>query len=108
MEFSGYTFGDVEVDFFAEEGSVEVTIVPLWVHLKNIPMDMYSWKGLRFVISAVGEPIRLHPETSQCLNFKVAKVFVNADFSKELPKSMTLLHQKENKQWLNCLIFGYQ
>lgn len=36
----------------------------------------------------MGVPVRLHPETEQCLNLKVAKVFVKADLSKELPKSM--------------------
>lgn len=27
---------------FAEEVSVEVKSVPLWVHIKNVPMDMFS------------------------------------------------------------------
>ncbi|KAL1209714.1 hypothetical protein V5N11_004868 [Cardamine amara subsp. amara] len=73
---------------FSDESSLEVKTVPLWVHLKNVPMDMFSWKGLSFVTSVVGEPVRLHPETAQCSNFKIAKVFVNADFSKELPRVM--------------------
>ncbi|KAL1225408.1 hypothetical protein V5N11_009061 [Cardamine amara subsp. amara] len=73
---------------FREESSLEFKTVPLWVHLKNVPMDMFSWKGHSFVTSAVGEPVRLHLETAQCSNFKIAKVFVNADFSKELPRVM--------------------
>lgn len=51
-------------------------------------MDMFSWKGLNFVTSAVGELVRLHPDTAQCVDFKLAKVFVKADLSKELPKVM--------------------
>lgn len=66
---------------FIEESSPEVTSVPLWVHLKHVPMDMFSWKGLSFLTSAVGEPVRLHPDTAQCLDFKLAKVFVKADRS---------------------------
>lgn len=54
---------------FVEESSVEVKTVPLLGHLKNVPMDMHSWRGLSFVTSALGEPIRLHPETAHCLNF---------------------------------------
>lgn len=73
---------------FTEEEKPEKTSIPLWVHLKNVPMNMFSWKGLSFVSSPVGTPVRLHPETAQCLNMKVAKIFVNADFSKELPKTM--------------------
>lgn len=49
---------------------------PLWVHLRNVPMYMYSWKGLSFFASPVGVTDRLHPETAQCLNLKVAKIFV--------------------------------
>lgn len=77
---------------FIEDNSPEVTSVPLWVHLKNVPIDMFSWKGLSFITSAVGEPDRLHPETAQCLDFKLAKVFVKADLSKELPKLMKFNH----------------
>lgn len=29
--------------------------------------------------------MRLHPETASCSNFKVAKIFVNANLTKELP-----------------------
>ncbi|KAL0670789.1 hypothetical protein Bca4012_033493 [Brassica carinata] len=71
-----------------EDIKQETHSIPLWVHLRNVPMDMYSWKGLSFTSSPVGEPVRLHPETEQCINLKVAKVFVKADLSKELPKSM--------------------
>ncbi|KAL0726876.1 hypothetical protein Bca4012_022969 [Brassica carinata] len=63
----------------------EITAIPLWVHLKNVPMNMYSWQGLSFIASAAGFPVRLHPETAACSNFKVAKIFVNADLTKELP-----------------------
>ena len=45
------------------EEKPEVKTIPLWVHLKNGPMNMYSWKGLSFITSAVGRPVRLHPET---------------------------------------------
>lgn len=48
---------------------------------------MYSWKGLGFLASAVDEPKCLHPETEQCINFEEAKVFAEADISKELPKA---------------------
>lgn len=67
----------------------EVKSIPLWVHLKNVPMHMLSWEGLSFIASAAGFPVRLHPETASCSNFKLAKVFINVDLSKELPQRMT-------------------
>lgn len=66
----------------------EVKSIPLWVHLKNVPVHMFSWKGLSFIASAAGSPVRLHPETASCSNFKLAKVFVNADLTKELPQKI--------------------
>lgn len=70
-----------------EESTPEAT-VPLWVHLKNVPMNMFSWEGLSFMTSAVGIPDRLHPETAAYTTFEVAKVFVNADLEKDFPKAI--------------------
>lgn len=36
----------------------------------------------------MGSPVRLHPETAACSNFDVAKIFVNADLTKDLPKQI--------------------
>lgn len=68
------------------EDKSEGKLTPLWVHLKNVPMNMYSWGGLSFISSAAGVPDKLHPETIACTNFDVAKVCVKADLSKQLPK----------------------
>ncbi|KAF8072335.1 hypothetical protein N665_1125s0003 [Sinapis alba] len=76
-----------------EDIKQETHSIPLWVHMKNIPMDMFSWKGLSFISSSVGVPVRLHPETEQCINLKVAKVFVKADLSKDMPRSMNFNFQ---------------
>lgn len=48
---------------------------------------MFSWSGIGFIVSAVGKPVRLHPETELCSNFEEAKVFVETDMLKILPKS---------------------
>ncbi|CAE6075465.1 unnamed protein product [Arabidopsis arenosa] len=72
----------------AEKEQQEEKSVPLWFFFKNVPMNMYSWEGLSFITSAAGHPVRLHPETAACSRFDVAKNFVNADLSKELPKKI--------------------
>ncbi|XP_013650395.3 uncharacterized protein LOC106354899 [Brassica napus] len=72
----------VEVD--EEE---EIKVIPMWITMKNVPHRMFSWKGLGFIASAVGKPKRLHPDTILCTSFEEAKVFVEADMTKELPKS---------------------
>lgn len=62
--------------------------IPMWVHVKNVPLKLFSWQGLSFVTSPVGVPERLHPETAQCLNLDVAKIFVKVGLIKDLPKKM--------------------
>lgn len=70
-----------------EEEEEEIKVVPMWITMKNVPHRMFSWKGLGFIASAVGKPKRLHPDTILCTSFEEAKVFVEADMTKELPKS---------------------
>ncbi|XP_048600008.1 uncharacterized protein LOC125575500 [Brassica napus] len=72
----------------AEKEKAPAQSIPMWVHLKIVPLSMFSWQGLSFVASPVGSPVRLHPETAQCLNLDVAKIFVKADLTKELPAKM--------------------
>ncbi|XP_022543140.2 uncharacterized protein LOC111198630 [Brassica napus] len=70
-----------------EEEEEEIKMIPMWVTLKNVPRRMFSWKGLGFIASAVGKPKRLHPDTILCKSFEEAKIFVEADMTKELPTS---------------------
>lgn len=70
--------------------------IPMWVHVKQVPLKMFSWQGLSFVTSPLGVPARLHPETAQCLNLEVAKVFVNVDLTKDLPKQLNFNVQGED------------
>lgn len=71
----------------AEKEKAPVQSIPMWVHVKNVPLSMFSWQGLSFVTSPIGSPVRLHPETAQCLKLDVAKIFVKVDLTKDLPKS---------------------
>lgn len=70
----------------SEEEKQEENEIPMWVHLRKVPLHMYSWQGISFMASTVGFPDKLHPETLACTNLEVAKVFVNVDVSKALPK----------------------
>uniref|UniRef100_A0A0D3DLD3 DUF4283 domain-containing protein n=1 Tax=Brassica oleracea var. oleracea TaxID=109376 RepID=A0A0D3DLD3_BRAOL len=71
-----------------EEDKQEEESIPMWIHLTKVPLNMFSWEGLSLIASHVGVPVRLHPETLACFSFEVAKVFVNVDVSKALPKEM--------------------
>ncbi|KAG7579491.1 hypothetical protein ISN45_Aa03g036300 [Arabidopsis thaliana x Arabidopsis arenosa] len=90
-----------------EESQPEIKSMLLWVTLKNVPHSMFSWPGISFLTSAVGEPERLHRDTELCKSFEEAKVFAEVDLSKELPISFRFKSDKgvdamvENKYpWL--------
>lgn len=71
-----------------EEEKQEEEVIPMWVHLSKVPLHLFSWEVLSFMTSTVGFPVYLHPETLACSNFEEAKVFVNVDVSKPLPKEI--------------------
>lgn len=48
---------------------------------------------MSFITSAAGVPDHLHPETLACTNLEIAKVFVMADLSKELPDKINYVIQ---------------
>ncbi|WZY98447.1 uncharacterized protein LOC117125777 [Brassica rapa] len=81
-----------------EEEVEEIKTIPMWITMKNVPRRMFSWKGLGFIASAVGKPKRLHPDTLQCNSFEEAKVFVEANMTKELPTS----HRFKSKLGVNA------
>lgn len=76
-----------------KEDKSKAGLIPLWVHVTIIPMSMYSWEGLSFITNAAGVPDHFHPETLACTNLDVAKVFVLADLSKELPDKINYVIQ---------------
>ena len=71
-----------------EEKKQEEEAIPMWVHLTKVPLHMFSWEALSFMTSTVGYPVHLHPETIACSNFEEAKIFVNVDVTKTLPREI--------------------
>ncbi|KAL0713652.1 hypothetical protein Bca4012_020630 [Brassica carinata] len=71
-----------------EEEKQEEEVIPMWVHLRKVPLYIFSWEALSFMTSTVGFPVHLHPDTLACSNFEEAKIFVNVDVSKPLHKEI--------------------
>ncbi|CAE6020622.1 unnamed protein product [Arabidopsis arenosa] len=82
---------------FTEEAQPAIKSIPLWVTLENVPPTMFTDKGLEFLASAVGEPIKLHPKTEECISFDEAKILVKADLTKDLPLEHTFTGEEEGE-----------
>lgn len=81
-----------------EEEVEDIKTISMWIIMKNVPHRIFSWKGLGFIASAVGKPKRLYPNMLQCNSFEEAKVFVEANMTKELPTS----HRFKSKLGVNA------
>ncbi|WZZ27815.1 hypothetical protein YC2023_011216 [Brassica napus] len=80
-----------------EEEKPEEEAVPMWVHLRRVPLHMFSWEGLSFITSAVGFPVKLQQDTIACSSFEEAKVFAKVNVSKDLPE--TISFSKNGKEF---------
>lgn len=73
----------------SEEAQLKINTMPMWIVLKNVPHKMFHWKGLGFFASAIGVPQKFHPHTEMCKSFDEAKMFVETNLSKKLPKKLS-------------------
>ncbi|RID65616.1 hypothetical protein BRARA_D00800 [Brassica rapa] len=66
----------------------DLSAMPLWVDLENVPGYLYSKKGLSFLSRTAGKFLKLHPNTEQCIRLDVARVLVEVDLGKPLPQKI--------------------
>ncbi|XP_074318867.1 uncharacterized protein LOC141655697 [Silene latifolia] len=67
-----------------------VSIVPVWVLFPNLDPCFWSQAALSKVASFVGRPICADEPTTNKSKIAFARILVEVDLSKELPKGMTL------------------
>lgn len=85
----------------------EIKTLPLWVIVKNVPPKYFSWKVLSAITSPLGSPKKLHPDTEACKSFEEAKVFVEVDLTKKLPKFFSFKSEKGGDTIVEFVILGY-
>ncbi|KAG2275398.1 hypothetical protein Bca52824_057953 [Brassica carinata] len=66
----------------------DLSAMPLWVDLENVPGYLYSKKGLTFLSHTAGKFVKLHPTTERCVRLDVARVLVEVDLGKPLPQKI--------------------
>lgn len=71
----------------------EMSSIPIWAHLKGVPLDLRSQEGLSFAAGLVGEPKETDDYTKNLTNIEIAHVKVDADLSQKLPQLVHLKRQ---------------
>lgn len=66
----------------------DLSAMPLWVDLDNVPGYLYSKQGLSFLSRTAGKFVKLHPTTECCVRLDVARVLVEVDLAKPLPRKI--------------------
>ncbi|CAF2074773.1 unnamed protein product [Brassica napus] len=68
----------------------EISTLPVWANLKNVPDCCYSRLGISHVASGLGEPILTHKPRLDPTSMGEAKVLVEMELDKDFPKLIAL------------------
>lgn len=68
----------------------ELSSAPIWLELRNVPLQFFHEEGLEHIAGLVGDPKFLHPSTANKSNLEVAKVFTIIDPRKPLPEGVNV------------------
>ncbi|KAL0309303.1 UNVERIFIED_CONTAM: hypothetical protein Sradi_5872600 [Sesamum radiatum] len=66
--------------------------IPVWVHLKHLPMEYWTDDGLGTVTSGVGIPLYTDKITKNCSRIDYARVCVMLDYNSTLPKHLIVMN----------------
>lgn len=66
----------------------ELTSAPIWLELRDVPLQFFNEEALEHIASQVGDPKFLHPQTANKTNLEVAKVFTIIDPRVPLPEAV--------------------
>ncbi|XP_039055526.1 uncharacterized protein LOC120198242 [Hibiscus syriacus] len=69
----------------------DLSRLPLWVHLFNIPLELYSKEGLSYIASALGEPISMDSITASKYRLEYARVCIEIGAKDDLPESVEVM-----------------
>ncbi|KAI5682027.1 hypothetical protein M9H77_03255 [Catharanthus roseus] len=73
-----------------EFGPCTLSVIPIWVTLPGLPLDMWNAKLLGKICSEVGDPICTDAMTSRKERISYARVLVNVDLAKDLTTEVKL------------------
>ena len=93
--------------------------LPVWIHLGNIPLELFTQKGISYIASAIGNPFYMDRITASQQRLAFAKVCVELEASMEAIRSIEVevrngktVHVSVEYPWMPlkcslCGIFGH-
>ncbi|XP_022765943.1 uncharacterized protein LOC111310812 [Durio zibethinus] len=71
--------------------------IPAWIHLKNVPLELYTKKGLSYTASALGIPLYMDKITANFEGLAYAKICVEIEVNVDIPRYIDV----------HCKVFGH-
>ncbi|XP_038993244.1 uncharacterized protein LOC120116935 [Hibiscus syriacus] len=65
--------------------SFDLSFMPIWIQLYNVPLELYSRKGLSYIASALGNPLFMDSVTASKNRLEFAKVCVEVEDGVVIP-----------------------
>ena len=60
--------------------------LPIWIQLGNIPLELFTQRGISYIASAIGNPLYMDRITASQQRLAFAKVCVEVEAAKDIPK----------------------
>ncbi|XVE74386.1 hypothetical protein DITRI_Ditri12bG0012800 [Diplodiscus trichospermus] len=93
--------------------------IPIWIHLRNVPLELFTRSGLSYIASAVGIPLYMDRITTSYQRLAYAKVCVEIEVSSKIPSSIEVRMKDGSpisisvevpwhpQRCTNCSLFGH-
>ena len=93
--------------------------LPLWIHLGNIMLELFTQIGISYIASVLGNPLYMDRFTASQQRMAFAKVCIEVEAAKEIPNtievqlrdgSLVMVHVEVPWKPLKCMqcgIFGH-
>ncbi|KAJ4840392.1 hypothetical protein Tsubulata_002033 [Turnera subulata] len=66
------------------------SVIPVWVQLKRIPLELLTSEGLSYLASAIGTPLHMNQDCSKLLSADRVNICIDVDFSKPLRDELAI------------------
>ncbi|KAJ4822414.1 hypothetical protein Tsubulata_036411 [Turnera subulata] len=66
------------------------SVIPVWVHLREVPLELLTKEGLSYLASAIGTPLHMNQDYSKLFVTERVSLCVNVDFSKPLLEKLDI------------------
>ncbi|XVF45289.1 hypothetical protein PTKIN_Ptkin02bG0193700 [Pterospermum kingtungense] len=80
----------------------------VWLHLWNVPLELFTRKGLSYIANAIGNPLYMDNTTAERKKLVYAKVCVEIDVARKIPQDIKVVLDKTCPNRKVLIMFKYR